>query len=98
MYWFIFSAPESVKKIFSVAYLGSKEFNALVKKEMMDRVRRHQYDENTAETRSKTICINIASLIGSSQLCVIYYRAQEFVQKQQKQVHILLLLLVPVEW
>ncbi|XP_023947092.1 28S ribosomal protein S15, mitochondrial [Bicyclus anynana] len=44
-------APESVKKIFSVGHLGKKEYNALVKQELMDRVKRHEYDERTAETR-----------------------------------------------
>lgn len=47
-----FSAPESVKRIFSVDHLGKKEYNALVKKELMERVKRHQYDSNTAESRS----------------------------------------------
>lgn len=47
------SAPDSVKKIFSVAHLGKKEYNALVIKELCDRVRRHEYDQRTAETRSK---------------------------------------------
>uniref|UniRef100_A0A2A4JY82 Small ribosomal subunit protein uS15m n=1 Tax=Heliothis virescens TaxID=7102 RepID=A0A2A4JY82_HELVI len=44
-------APESVKKIFSVAHLGRKEFNLLVKDELMNRVKRHQYDLSTAETK-----------------------------------------------
>ncbi|CAB3245608.1 unnamed protein product [Arctia plantaginis] len=44
-------APESVKKIFSVGHLGRKEYNNLVKQELKDRVRRHQYDTNTAETK-----------------------------------------------
>lgn len=44
-------APESVKKIFSVAHLGQKEFHTLVKKELVNRVKRHQYDENSAENK-----------------------------------------------
>lgn len=50
---FYFSAPESVKKIFSVAHLGKKEYSILVKKELIERVQRHKYDETTAETKSK---------------------------------------------
>lgn len=50
--FFFISAPESVKKIFSVAHLGRKEYNNLVKEELKDRVKRHQYDTNTAETKS----------------------------------------------
>uniref|UniRef100_A0A2H1VU18 Small ribosomal subunit protein uS15m n=1 Tax=Spodoptera frugiperda TaxID=7108 RepID=A0A2H1VU18_SPOFR len=44
-------APESVKKIFSVGHLGRKEYNLLVKEELMNRVRRHEYDFSTAETK-----------------------------------------------
>ncbi|CAH0595070.1 unnamed protein product [Chrysodeixis includens] len=44
-------ASEAVKKIFSVGHLGRKEYNVLVKKEMMDRVKRHQYDQGSAETK-----------------------------------------------
>ncbi|KAJ8712691.1 hypothetical protein PYW08_007995 [Mythimna loreyi] len=44
-------ASEAVKKIFSVGHLGRKEYNRLVKEELMDRVRRHQYDHSTAETK-----------------------------------------------
>lgn len=47
-----FSAPEAVKKIFSVGHLGKKEYNTLVKTHYMNKVRRHQYDEHTTETRS----------------------------------------------
>ncbi|XP_072934356.1 small ribosomal subunit protein uS15m [Epargyreus clarus] len=56
------SAPESVQKIFSVAFLGKKEYKALVKKEFMDRVRRHKYDVNTAETRIARITGTIRCL------------------------------------
>lgn len=44
-------ASESVKKIFSVGHLGRKEYNRLVKEELIDRVRRHKYDHSTAETK-----------------------------------------------
>ncbi|XP_041971630.1 28S ribosomal protein S15, mitochondrial [Aricia agestis] len=44
-------APELVKRIFSVEHLGKKEHNNLVRKELINRVRRHKYDDNTAETR-----------------------------------------------
>ncbi|KAG6448821.1 28S ribosomal protein S15, mitochondrial [Manduca sexta] len=45
------NASEAVQKLFSVAFLGQKEYHTLVRKELMDRVKRHQYDECTAETR-----------------------------------------------
>ncbi|XP_011559601.3 28S ribosomal protein S15, mitochondrial [Plutella xylostella] len=54
-------APESVKKIFSVAHLGRKEYNVLVKNELVERVRRHQYDERTAETRIAKLTATIRS-------------------------------------
>ncbi|CAG4933125.1 unnamed protein product [Colias eurytheme] len=44
-------APEAVKKIFSIAHLGRKEYKEFMKKDLIDRVRRHKYDEFTTETR-----------------------------------------------
>ncbi|XP_013184200.1 small ribosomal subunit protein uS15m [Amyelois transitella] len=44
-------ASEAVKKIFSVAHLGQKEYHALVIKELIDRVKRHNYDDDTEETK-----------------------------------------------
>lgn len=45
------NAPESVKTIFSVGYLGKKEYHNLVKKELIERVKRHKYDESTTESK-----------------------------------------------
>ncbi|KOB71726.1 Uncharacterized protein OBRU01_13295 [Operophtera brumata] len=60
-------APESVKKIFSVAHLGQKEFSLLVKEELKSRVRRHKYDDGTAETRSAgfnvNYCLNLQKIV-----------------------------------
>ncbi|XP_049879171.1 28S ribosomal protein S15, mitochondrial [Pectinophora gossypiella] len=81
-------APEVVKKIFSVAHLGSKEYNALVRKELMDRVKRHAYDENTAESRIARITGQIRCLqdnlerfprnVGAKKT------AQELIDKRKK--------------
>ncbi|KAL4718710.1 hypothetical protein ACJJTC_014063 [Scirpophaga incertulas] len=48
-------APESVKKLFSVSHLGRPEYNKLVKKELMARVKRHKYDENTADQKVSNV-------------------------------------------
>ncbi|XP_038217407.1 28S ribosomal protein S15, mitochondrial [Zerene cesonia] len=44
-------APEDVKKIFSIAHLGRKEYKEFIKNDLINRVRRHKYDEFTTETR-----------------------------------------------
>ncbi|KAJ2940256.1 hypothetical protein O0L34_g11825 [Tuta absoluta] len=81
-------APEAVKKIFSVAHLGAKEYNALVKKELIDRVKRHQYDENTAETRIARITGHIRCLQGNLEKYPRNVKAkqvcQELIDKRKK--------------
>ncbi|CAK1541678.1 unnamed protein product [Leptosia nina] len=61
-------APEAVKKIFSVAHLGRKEYRTLVQKDLIDRVRRHKYDENTSETRIARITGHIRCLQETMEL------------------------------
>ncbi|XP_061722438.1 small ribosomal subunit protein uS15m [Cydia pomonella] len=55
-------APESVNKIFSAAFLGNKQHNELVKQELVNRVRRHAYDDNTAETKIAKLTARIRCL------------------------------------
>ncbi|XP_046964076.1 28S ribosomal protein S15, mitochondrial [Vanessa cardui] len=74
-------APESVKKIFSVEHLGKKEYNALVKKELINRVRRHQYDENTAETRIARITGHIRCLQDTMEKFPRNVKAKQTVQE-----------------
>ncbi|XP_032526834.2 small ribosomal subunit protein uS15m [Danaus plexippus] len=56
------NASEAVKQIFSIEHRGKKEYNKLVQKELINRIRRHQYDENTAETRIARITGHIRCL------------------------------------
>ncbi|KAL0818328.1 hypothetical protein ABMA28_008810 [Loxostege sticticalis] len=55
-------APEAVKKIFSIAHLGQKEYNVLVKNDLMERVKRHKYDDHTSESRIARITGHIRCL------------------------------------
>lgn len=74
-------APESVKRIFSVENLGKKEYNALVKQELIDRVRRHQYDSNTAETRIARITAHIRCLQDTMENHPRNVKAKQSVQE-----------------
>ncbi|XP_026755022.1 28S ribosomal protein S15, mitochondrial [Galleria mellonella] len=74
-------APEAVKKIFSVAHLGQKEYNALVTKELIDRVRRHNYDENTAETRIARLTGHIRCLQETMEKYPKNVKAKQTVQE-----------------
>ncbi|XP_059051598.1 small ribosomal subunit protein uS15m [Achroia grisella] len=74
-------APESVKKIFSVAHLGQKEYNALVTKDLIDRVRRHNYDENTAETRIARLTGHIRCLQETMEKYPKNVKAKQTVQE-----------------
>ncbi|VVC95878.1 28S ribosomal protein S15, mitochondrial [Leptidea sinapis] len=81
-------APETVKQLFSVAHLGKKEYNALVKKELMDRVRKHKYDDDTPETKIAKLTGHIRCLQDTmeqfprnikTKVCV-----QELIDKRKK--------------
>ncbi|KAM3963967.1 28S ribosomal protein S15, mitochondrial [Aphomia sociella] len=74
-------ASEAVKKIFSVAHLGQKEYNALVTKELIERVRRHKYDENTAETRIARITGHIRCLQQTMEQYPKNVKAKQTVQE-----------------
>ncbi|XP_045454040.1 28S ribosomal protein S15, mitochondrial [Melitaea cinxia] len=74
-------APEPVKKIFSVEHLGKKEYNRLVKKELINRVRRHKYDENTAETRIARLTGHIRCLQDTMEQFPRNVKAKQTVQE-----------------
>ncbi|XP_034828069.1 small ribosomal subunit protein uS15m [Maniola hyperantus] len=74
-------APESVKKIFSVEHLGKKEYNSLVIKELIDRVRRHEYDERTAETRIARLTGHIRCLQDTMEKFPRNAKAKQTVQE-----------------
>ncbi|CAG9791512.1 unnamed protein product [Diatraea saccharalis] len=86
-------APESVKKIFSVSHLGFQAFKALAKKELTERVRRHQYDEDTTEYTIARLTAHIRCLqhtmekypknIKAKQTC------QELIDKRKKHLKFL---------
>lgn len=65
------SASEAVKQIFSIEHRGKKEYNKLVQKELINRIRRHQYDENTAETRSTLEIYILIYILFMKQLILV---------------------------
>lgn len=81
-------APESVRKLFSVGFLGRREHSMLVRQEIMGRVRRHKYDELTAETRIARITAQIRCLQDVLEKCsknkVAKVAAQELIDKRKK--------------
>ncbi|XP_068623724.1 small ribosomal subunit protein uS15m [Battus philenor] len=82
------NAPEAVKKIFSVAHLGRKEYNTLVKSHYIDKVKRHQYDEFTAETRIARLTGHIRCLQDtmekSPKNVIAKKTVQELIDKRKK--------------
>ncbi|XP_053617455.1 small ribosomal subunit protein uS15m [Plodia interpunctella] len=74
-------ASDAVKKIFSVAHMGQKEYNALVIQELIDRVRRHNYDERTAETRIARITGHIRCLQSTMEKFPKNVKAKQTVQE-----------------
>ncbi|XP_026314302.1 28S ribosomal protein S15, mitochondrial [Hyposmocoma kahamanoa] len=74
-------ASDTVKKLFSVAHLGAKEYNALVKEQLINRVRRHKYDENTAETRIARLTGHIRCLQQTMEKFPREMKAKKTVQE-----------------
>ncbi|KPI98881.1 PREDICTED: 28S ribosomal protein S15, mitochondrial [Papilio xuthus] len=81
-------APEAVKKIFSVGHLGKKEYNILVKSHFISKVRRHQYDESTAETRIARLTGHIRCLQDTMENdpknVIAKKTVQELIDKRKK--------------
>ncbi|CAH2052209.1 unnamed protein product, partial [Iphiclides podalirius] len=74
-------APEEVKRLFSVAHLGKKEYNKLVEHHFIDRVKRHKYDENTAETRIARLTGTIRRLQDSMEKFPKNAKSKQLVQE-----------------
>ncbi|CAG5022862.1 unnamed protein product [Parnassius apollo] len=75
------NASEAVKKLFSVAHLGKKEYNQLVKSHITSKVKRHQYDENTAETRIARLTGHIRCLQDTMEKYPKNVKAKQTVQE-----------------
>ncbi|RVE46896.1 hypothetical protein evm_008457 [Chilo suppressalis] len=86
-------APESVKKIFSVAHLGPKEYKTLVKEALTERVKQHQYDDTTVEFKVAKMTAQIRCLqetMDKHPKNVIAKKAcQELIDKRKKTLKLL---------
>ncbi|XP_075983887.1 28S ribosomal protein S15, mitochondrial [Anticarsia gemmatalis] len=75
-------APELVQKLFSVGHLGRKEYNILVKKELKERVKRHQYDEDSAESKIAFLTAQIRYLQDNMDKFPRNSKMKQYVQER----------------